>query len=329
MKYEINGVQIQKVINPGITSTLKGYCSYNNTDIIARCNSAWSNDFENINQDFIESNKFNGCINLKDVFGFCEDYKRILINCNQQLTMNRSSLDLNAIKLFKTDNTVEKDVAKLKGVKVNISKIFWRMPMVKVNDREKITLLKVINSHKPVTCAFRTWELCEYPVLPQNTTHSWKVKTSNKLEKPRYVIIGFQTNRKNSTINSMSHFDHCKIKNLKVYLNSDVFPYEDFQCDFTKNKIATLYRAYAEFQKSYYGNDNVTPLLNRTNFKNYAPIIVIDMSRQNDNIKTSTVDLRIEFEADEMFPESTSAYCLIIHDQIITYNPFNGEVRTL
>ena len=203
------------------------------------------------------------------------------------------------------------------------------MPVVKVCDREKIRLLKVINSQKPITCTFRSWELCEYPFLPQNTTHSWKAKTTNKLEKPRYVIIGFQTDRKNSETKSMSCFDHCKIKNLKVYLNSEVFPYEDFQSDFTKNKIATLYRAYSEFQKSYYGRDNVTPLLTRSEFKNYVPIIVIDMSRQNDNIKTSTVDLRIEFEANVAFPPSTSAYCLILHDQIITYNPFNGDVRVL
>lgn len=127
----------------------------------------------------------------------------------------------------------------------------------------------------------------------------------------------------------MSHFDSSKIKNLKVYLNSDVFPYEDSQSDFTKNKIATLYRAYTEFQKSYYARDIIAPLLSRSDFKTYAPIIVIDMSRQNDNIKTPTVDLRIEFEAAEAFPASTSAYCLILHDQLITYNPFNGEVRTL
>ena len=114
-----------------------------------------------------------------------------------------------------------------------------------------------------------------------------------------------------------------------VYLNLEVFPYEDFQSDFTKNKMATLYRAYVEFQKFYYGHDEVTPLLNRSDFKNLFPIIVVDMSKQNDNVKMSTVDLRIELEADEAFPASTSAYCLILHDQIITYNPFNGEVRTL
>jgi len=328
MKYEINGIQIQKLANPGITTTLKGYCSYNKSNITSHHNAAWDNDIENVNKDFIEGDMFNGCIALKDLFGFCEDYKRILINCNQQLILNRASIDINAIKQYK-NNKVVTDASKLKDVKINITKILWRMPIVKVSDKEKIKLLKVVNNQKPLTCAFRSWELCEYPFLPQNTSHSWKVKTSNKLEKPRYVIIGFQTDRKNSSNKSMSFFDHCKIKNLKVYLNAEVFPYEDFQCDFTKNKIGTLYHAYTEFQKSYYGHDNVTPLLSRSDFKNLSPIIIVDMSRQNDNVKTPTVDLRIEIETDTPFPASTSAYCLILHDQIITYNPFNGEVRTL
>jgi len=69
--------------------------------------------------------------------------------------------------------------------------------------------------------------------------------------------------------------------------------------------------------------------LTRSDFKTLSPIKVIDMSRQNDNVKTSAVDLRIEIETEEVFPAFTSTYCLILHDQIITYNPFNGEVRTL
>ena len=209
MKYELNGIQIQKLVNPGITTTLKGYCSYNKSDITSRYNTAWDTEMKNVNNDFIESGKFNGCINLKDLFGFCEDYKRILINCNQQLIMNRASLDINAIKQFKSNEIVVSP--KLKEVKIEITKILWRMPMVRVSDKEKIQLLKVINNQKPLTCTFRSWELCEYPFLPQNTTHSWKVKTTNKLEKPRYVIIGFQTDRKNSSNKAMSYFDHCYV----------------------------------------------------------------------------------------------------------------------
>jgi len=82
------------------------------------------------------------------------------------------------------------------------------MPIVKVSDKEKIQLLKVVNHQKPRKCAFRSWELCEYPFLPQNTSHSWKLKTSNKLEKLRYAIIGFQTDVENNMNKAMSCFDH-------------------------------------------------------------------------------------------------------------------------
>lgn len=36
-----------------------------------------------------------------------------------------------------------------------------------------------------------------------------------------------------------------------------------------------------------------------------------------------------DLEAFTAFAESTLAYCLILHDQIITYNPFNGEHRIM
>ncbi|KAE9542868.1 hypothetical protein AGLY_002779 [Aphis glycines] len=271
MKYGLNGIQIQKLTNPGISSTLKRYRSYNKSEIVSHYNAAWDDDIKNVNKDFIESGVFNGCINLRDLFGFREDYKRILINCNQQ-----ASLDMNVIKPYK-NNEIVTDAPKLKDVKIYITKILWRMPIVKVSDKEKIQLLKV---------------MCEYPFLLQNISHSWKVKTSNKFEKPRYVLIGFQTDRKNSMSKPMSYFDHCKIKIVK---------------------------------KSYYARDNITTLLTRSDTKKLSPIKVIDMSRQNDNMKTSAVDLRIEIETEEAFTAFTSAYCLILHDQIITYNPFNGE----
>ena len=166
-------------------------------------------------------------------------------------------------------------------------------------------------------------------VLPKNTSHSWTVKSSSLLEKPRFALIGFQTDRKNNLFNPSGRFDHCYLKNLKVHLNSEVYPYEDFRADFTNNVTAILYKAYAEFQKSYYEREYSEPLLAKNIFQQFVPIIVVDLSRQNDNVKSSTVDLRIEFETDKAIPAKTAAYCLILHDQIITYSPLNGDVRKL
>ncbi len=85
---------------------------------------------------------------------------------------------------------------------------------------------------------------------------------------------------------------------------------------------------YARFQSSYYGKTN-TPLLKPEVFEKIAPIVVIDCSKQNESIKTSTVDIRIEFELEENIPEQTTAYCLILHDTIVTYTPLTGIVRRM
>lgn len=328
IRYEINGVEIQKLKSPGISSCLKGFCSHTLNELNNLKNAAWDVDMDaSENRHFSLNNKFAGCIPLKHLFGFCEDYKKILLNCNQQIILNRSSTDFDA--LYVSETTANDNKEKLKKVVIELSKIIWKMPVIRVSDKEKIKLLKVLDSRKPLSCAFRNWDLCEYPVLPQNTSHSWTVKSSSLLEKPRFALIGFQTDRKNNLFNPSGRFDHCYLKNLKIHLNSEVYPYEDFRSDFTNNVTAILYKAYADFQKSYYDREYSEPLLSKTIFEQYVPIIVVDLSRQNDNVKSSTVDLRIEFETDKAIPPKTAAYCLILHDQIITYNPFNGDVRKL
>lgn len=85
---------------------------------------------------------------------------------------------------------------------------------------------------------------------------------------------------------------------------------------------------YTNFQTSYYGKE-AEPLLNKEDFLNYAPLVVIDCSKQNDSLKSGPVDIRLEFEAKNNFPAGTSAYCLILHDRIVEYNPISGGVKKL
>ena len=62
---------------------------------------------------------------------------------------------------------------------------------------------------------------------------------------------------------------------------------------------------------------------------NNVPLVVIDCSRQNDSLKNAPVDVRLEFESTAIFPENTSAYCLILHDRVVEYNAVSGNVRKL
>lgn len=81
-------------------------------------------------------------------------------------------------------------------------------------------------------------------------------------------------------------------------------------------------------QNYYYGRDP-EPLFSKQEFLLYAPIVVIDCSHQNEAIKTGPVDIKIEFKTSENIPDATAAYCLILHDRIVEYNPLTSEVKKL
>lgn len=314
IRYEIGGVVIDRVRNPGITSIMKGICSFNANESTSLEIAGWSPLKDNTIID--ASGNFNVVIPLRMLFGFCEDFRKIFISLRQELVLIRSNSDVNAIV-----NTADNEI-----VKVELTKILWRIPHINVDDSVRIKLLKNISSNNELDIPFRAWELHEHPLLQQTQRQTWTIKTSTQLEKPRFVIFGFQTDRKNKAVKNYSEFDHCNLSNIKLYLNSEMYPYDNLNANFTNNQFATLYEMYANFQQSYYEKEN-QPLLSPYKFKSIAPLSVIDCSRQNELLKTGSVDIRLEFEATVNIPANTSAFCLILHDKLVKYNPLTSAVR--
>ncbi|XP_029678050.1 uncharacterized protein LOC115244496 [Formica exsecta] len=203
------------------------------------------------------------------------------------------------------------------------------MPHIVLNNINKIRLLRTLDSGRYLSVAFRSWDLYEFPLLQSTTKHSWAVKAATQLEKPRYVIFALQSGKKNVLSEEPSLFDDCKLTNVKLYLNSDFYPYDDMNLDFNKRKVAVLNDMYSKFRRTYYGCDNDEALLNLNKFLIHGPLVVIDCSRQNESIKSATVDVRVEFDCKENIPSNTTAYCLIIHDRVVEYNPLTNVVRRI
>lgn len=312
IRYELDGVEIDRSRNIGITTTIKNYVSLTPERGEVLKNASWS----------IKENKrvgyFNYCVPLNTLLGFCEDYKRIVINARHELILIRSRNDNNCVMGHARNEPI-----------IELFKIQWRMPHVVLNDVTKLSMLRTLESGRYLSMSFRSWDLYEFPLLQRTTKHSWAVKTATQLEKPRYVIFALQTDRKNNLEADVSLFSHCYLTNVKLYLNSEFYPYDDMNLDIAKKKYAILYDMYARFRKSYYGCNSGTALLTVTQLFHYGPFVVIDCSRQNESIKSATVDVRIEFECKENVPEKTTAYCLILHDRIVEYSPLTNIVRKI
>ena len=57
--------------------------------------------------------------------------------------------------------------------------------------------------------------------VPESTSFSWRLSVKTAPEKPRFINVGFQTDKDGDQTKSPSIFDHVNLKNAYVTLNSD------------------------------------------------------------------------------------------------------------
>ncbi|KAG5322118.1 MOS1T transposase, partial [Pseudoatta argentina] len=135
------------------------YNPFANTTLIA-LNAGW-NSRSDTEEDF------NFCVPLSMLLGFCEDYKRLIVNARHELILIRARNNNCLVRNPVTESEVE------------LFKVQWRMPHVALNEVNKLSMLRALESGHYLSMSFRSWDLYKYPLL-QNTT---------QLEKSRYVIF--------------------------------------------------------------------------------------------------------------------------------------------
>ncbi|KAL6418695.1 hypothetical protein ACFW04_011870 [Cataglyphis niger] len=160
--YELDGMEIDRSRNVGITSTIKNYASLTVKKSGILQNAGW--DFAAKSHAIDD---FNFCVPLSVLLGFCEDYKRVVINARYELILIRARNDYNCLVSRESHEP-----------KIVLLKIQWRMPHVVLNDINKLALLRTLHSGRYLSVAFRSWDLYEFPLLQSTTKHSLSKRSS-------------------------------------------------------------------------------------------------------------------------------------------------------
>ena len=264
-------------------------------------------------------------IPLKHFLGFCEDYKKILYGMQQRLTLTRTG---NNDAIFRNGGDEGK---------IRLDKIRWFMPHVIPSDAYRLQLDKVIEKKEKLPVGYRMLQ-CDNTQVPLNKkTFTWRLGVKSSPDIPRFIIVGFQSDKNNNQIANPAIFDHLYVRNIYVTLNAKRYPDTDYNNDFIKNQYSRIYGDATLFRKKFFNMDELVSNsgIEPIDYKTLFPLFVFDVSKQSEKLKTSVSDIHIKAFFDPAPgnaanpPANTMAYAVIISDRLFHFVSDGSKITNI
>ena len=330
IRYDLSGQEIENIMNVGQATTMSGLLKYPDDFSKSKgLNQLWYKDTTgvadgnnagfSIRRNYIIVNSdpkgsFSFKIPLKHIFGFCEDYDKVVYGLKHNLTLTRND-DSDAI--FKSDQNDAAGNPYADG-KVILSKVSWFMPHVTPADKDKMELYKIIERKEKIPVGYRMIQ-CDSASIPQVTSFSWRLSVKSSPEVPRFIIVGYQTGKSNIQTANASTFNN--VSNIYVMLNSMRYLTTDYNISFLSQKFSRVYGDVAEFRSKFFNMDELVsnPNITPADYKDLYPLFLFDVSKQSEKLKYSTTDIQIKMFFSANVPANTEAYAVIISDRLINF----------
>ena len=159
----------------------------------------------------------------------------------------------------------------------------------------------------------------------------WRFSVKSSPEVPRFIIVGFQTNKSGEQFRNPSIFNNVRVSNIYVMLNSISYPTADYNISFLAQKFSRAYGDAAEFRTKFFNmnelvsNPNITP----SDYKTLYPLFLFDVSKQSEKLKYSTTDIQIKMHFSANVPVGTQAYAVTISDRLINFQSDGNKMSVV
>ena len=337
IRYDLSGQDIENIMNVGQATTMLGLLKY--PDDFSNCkglNQLWYKDTTNVannnnggfnmrrsyifgippNSTVDPVGAFSFRIPLKHIFGFCEDYDKIVYGLKHNLTLTRNNDNDAIYKSGAVDGGGNDTYA---DGKVNLTKITWFMPHVIPADEDKMKLYKIIERKEKIPVGYRMIQ-CDSAIVT-GRDFSWRLAVKSSPEVPRFIIVGLQTNKIGNQKQNPSIFDNIDVRNIYVMLNSTRYPTADYDIKFGGQKFSRPYGDVADFRSKFFNMDELisSPNINTSDYRNLYPLFLFDVSKQSEKLKYSTTDIQVKIHFGGNIPANTQVYAVIISDRLINF----------
>ena len=341
VRYHLASHEIEVLQNPGQATTMLGLLKYpddftksqglnqlwapdtpiaNNDTANKADNEGFKKRFKYIINEPTTPGTFSFKIPLKHFSGFCEDYKKILYGMQQKLTLTRSGNIHDPI--FRDGGNIGE---------IHINNIRWFMPHVIPSDAYRLQLDKVIEKKEKIPVGYRMLQ-CDSTQVPANSMNfTWRLGVKSSPDIPRFIIVGFQTNKSNQQDKNPAIFNHLSVRNIYVTLNAKRYPDTDYDNNFTTNHFSRIYGDASLFRKKFFNmdelvsNSGIEPIA----YKNIFPLFLFDVSKQSEKLKTSVSDIHIKATFGGNPGPDVMGYAVIISDRLFHFVSDGSKITNI
>ena len=211
------------------------------------------------------------------------------------------------------------------------------MPHVIPSDAYRLQLDKVIEKKEKIPVGYRMLQCDTIQVQENQKSFTWRLGVKSSPDIPRFIIVGFQTNKHNNQLTNPAIFNHLFIRNIYVTLNAKRYPDIDYENNIKQNQFSRIYGDASLFRKKFYNmdelisNSSIEPL----NYRELFPLYVFDVSKQSEKLKTSVSDIHIKASFNEdpagvnNPPANTMAYAVIISDRLFHFVSDGSKITNI
>ena len=178
---------------------------------------------------------------------------------------------------------------------IDIRDISWCVPSFDPSNDNGIIVQKGLSEKNNVDFSYYERKTF-YKNVPNATNFLFDLVMESGMERPQYIIVGFENNNVNEQTHDASKFDIMNVTECYCKIGSEFYPEDRINNNFGTNNVNEAFKEIVIFNKDYNGlPHNIKPYKNHRTFKSNYRIYVFDTRYQSDHLGPQPIQLIFKF----------------------------------
>ena len=229
-------------------------------------------------------------IKMNDLFGFVNGLEKIIYVLGFKLILKRNKNDRALYRVNANPGAVANDG------NIEIRDVSWCVPSIDPSNDNRIIVQKALSKKNNIDFSYYEKKTF-YRNVPNATNFLFDLGMESGMERPQYIIVGFENNNFNEQTHDASTFDVMNVTECYCKIGSGFYPEDRMNINYGTNNYKEAFKEIVNFKDYNRLPLNIKPYIKHSTFKSSYRKYVFDTRYQSDHIGPQPIQLNFKFSA--------------------------------